>query len=91
MLDSVNTYSPYNSDIPSFIRISDTTGRGRRYKSRQPVGQQRRKRLWDAERIRKLLLLVEEGLEYKEIASRLGMTVAALRNRLCRLRREREL
>ena len=42
---------------------------------------------WDAADIRALLVWVDRGLTYREIADRMGRTVGAVRSKLYRLRK----
>lgn len=86
MLESVNTYSSYDSNIPSFVRISDTAGRKSYSPPRATVQKSRYKKVWNPEVLQKLFLFIKDEIEYTKIASILGVTEHALKCQIKRLK-----
>ena len=82
--DPDTAYSLYDPNIPSFIRVSDTTGR-------KPGPLVQPTTFWNPERVRMLLVLVEEGITHKNIAPQLGTTEYAVGAKVRELRKKKGL
>ena len=81
-LEADTAYSLYDSNIPSFIRVGDSTGRKLGPSSDHPTVA-----FWNLERVRMLLLLKKKGITHKKIALTLGTTENAVRAKAAALRK----